>query len=154
LSERYWPNIHSAARELPQPAFAPYSEFMATAIQAVPADEVRTWQDAALAAKTSYQDTHPSLTDRLRAMGAHAEFAPPLAGNSAEALLGTERARLARVRCAMARASRRILEAGARKASAPHRASLAATAGNGRSDRLRSDSTAGPLNTSRYSTAR
>jgi Zn-dependent protease with chaperone function len=96
LSERYWPKIHSAARELPQPAFAPYSEFMATAIQAVPADELRTWQDTALAATTSYQDTHPSLTDRLQAMGAQAEFAPPLAGNSAEALLGAERARLER----------------------------------------------------------
>jgi Zn-dependent protease with chaperone function len=94
LSERYWPKIHASARELPQPAFAPYSQFMATAIQAVPADELRTWQDAALAAKTSYHDTHPSLTDRLQAMGAQAEFAPPLAGNSAEALLGAERPRL------------------------------------------------------------
>src|SRR6266850_1969824 len=97
LSERYWPKIHSAARELPQPAFAPYSEFMATAIQAVPADELRTWQDAALAAKTSCHDTHPSLTDRLQAMGARAEFAPPLEGNSAERLLGAERTRLERV---------------------------------------------------------
>lgn len=96
LSERYWPSIHSAARELPQPAFAPYSEFMAAAIQAVPPEELRTWQDAALAAKTSYHDTHPSLRDRLQAMGAQAEFAPPLAGNSAEALLGAERARLER----------------------------------------------------------
>jgi Zn-dependent protease with chaperone function len=97
LSERYWPTIHASARELPQPAFAPYSEFIATAIQAVPADELRTWQDAALAAKTSYHDTHPSLTDRLRAMGARAEFAPPLEGNSAERLLGAERTRLERV---------------------------------------------------------
>jgi Zn-dependent protease with chaperone function len=96
LSERYWPKIHSAARELPQPAFAPYSEFIATAIQAVPPDELRIWQDAALAARTSYHDTHPSLTDRLQAMGAQAEFAPPLAGNSAEALLGAERPRLER----------------------------------------------------------
>jgi Zn-dependent protease with chaperone function len=96
LSERYWPQIHSAARELPQPAFAPYSEFMATAIQAVPPEELRTWQVAALAARTSYHDTHPSLTDRLQAMGARAEFAPPLAGNSAERLLGAERERLER----------------------------------------------------------
>jgi Zn-dependent protease with chaperone function len=96
LSERYWPGIHSAARDLPQPAFAPYSEFMATAIRAVPADELRTWQDTALAAKTSYHDTHPSLADRLQAMGARAEFAPPLAGNSAESLLGAERPRLER----------------------------------------------------------
>lgn len=94
LSEKYWPKIHSAARELPQPAFAPYSEFIATAIHDVPADELRTWQDTALSAKTSYADTHPSLTDRLKAMGAQAEFAPPLAGNSAERLLGAERTRL------------------------------------------------------------
>jgi Zn-dependent protease with chaperone function len=94
LSEKYWPKIHSAARELPQPAFAPYSEFIATAIQDVPADELRTWQDTALAAKTSYDDTHPSLTDRLRAMGAQAEFSPPSAGDSAERLLGAELARL------------------------------------------------------------
>jgi len=67
-----------------------------TAIQAVPADELRSWQDTALAAKTSYQDTHPSLTDRLQAMGARAEFAPPLEGNSAERLLGAERTRLER----------------------------------------------------------
>ena len=96
LSERYWPKIHSAARELPQPAFAPYSEFMATAIQGVPADELRTWQDTALAAKTSYHDTHPSLADRLQAMRARAEFAPPLTDNGAERLLGGERARLER----------------------------------------------------------
>ena len=94
LSEKYWPKIHSAARELPQPAFAPYSEFMATAIQDVPAHELRSWQETALATKTSYDDTHPSLADRLQAMGAVAEFAPPQAGDSAERLLGAERARL------------------------------------------------------------
>jgi Zn-dependent protease with chaperone function len=96
LSERYWPKIHSAARDLPQPAFAPYSEFMATAIQDVPADELRTWQETALAARTSYDDTHPSLADRLQAMDVQAEFAPPLAGSSAERLLGSERTRLER----------------------------------------------------------
>jgi len=94
LSEKYWPRIHSAAREVPQPAFAPYSEFMATAIQDVPAKELRIWQESALAARTSYDDTHPSLTDRLKAMKAQAEFAPPPAGESAERLLGAERARL------------------------------------------------------------
>ncbi len=89
LSEKYWPRIHSAARELPQPAFAPYSEFIATAICEVPAGELRKWQHKALAARTSYGDTHPCLADRLKAMGAEAEFAPPSAGNSAERLLGS-----------------------------------------------------------------
>jgi Zn-dependent protease with chaperone function len=94
LNEKYWPKIHSAARELPQPAFAPYSEFMATAIKDVPAEELCSWQETALAIKTSYDDTHPALSDRLQAMGVQAEFAPPLAGDSAERLLGGERARL------------------------------------------------------------
>lgn len=94
LSEKYWPRIHSAARESPQPAFAPYSEFIATAIQDVPAYELQSWQETALASKTSYDDTHPSLADRLQAMGAVPEFAPPLQGDSAEKLLGAERVRL------------------------------------------------------------
>jgi Zn-dependent protease with chaperone function len=94
LSEKYWPKIHSAARELPQPAFAPYTEFMATAIREVPAGELRSWQETALAAKTSYDDTHPSLADRLQALGAEPEFAPPLAGGGAEQLLGVARSRL------------------------------------------------------------
>src|SRR5262249_20967549 len=93
---KYWPKIHSAARELPQPAFAPYSEFLATAIRDVPAVELRGWQETALAARTSYEDTHPCLADRLRAIGAEAQFAPPSAGASAEQLLGGERARLER----------------------------------------------------------
>jgi Zn-dependent protease with chaperone function len=94
LSEKYWPKIHWAARELPQPSFAPYSEFMAAAIQDVPAEELRSWQEKALAITTSYDDTHPSLAERLKAMGAPAEFALPQAGDSAERLLGAERARL------------------------------------------------------------
>src|SRR5262249_30837635 len=80
--------------ELPQPAFAPYSEFIATAICEVPAGELRDWQQKALAARTSYGDTHPSLADRLQAMGVAAEFSPPAAGSSAERLLGHELSRL------------------------------------------------------------
>jgi Zn-dependent protease with chaperone function len=94
LSEKYWPRIHSAARELPQPAFAPYSEFVAHAIRDVPAEELRSWQETALSTKTSYDDTHPALADRLQAMGVEADFSPPLQGDSAEQLLGVERARL------------------------------------------------------------
>lgn len=94
LSEKYWPRIHSAARELPQPSFAPYSEFIATAISEVPPGELREWQNKALAARTAYGDTHPSLADRLGRLGVEAEFAPPTADNSAERLLGADLARL------------------------------------------------------------
>ncbi len=56
--------------------------------------ELQNWQETALASRTSYDDTHPSLADRLKAMGAAPEFAPPSKGDSAEKLLGAERARL------------------------------------------------------------
>ena len=93
LRERYWPAIHSAAKEVPQPTFAPYSNFAPGSAEALPPGERLRWQAAAIAAKTSYADTHPSLTDRLRAIGAQGEFAPPAPGESADILLGPQRTR-------------------------------------------------------------
>jgi Zn-dependent protease with chaperone function len=89
FEEKYWPAIHAAAKDTAQPAFSPYSGFAATAIEAVPEEERVQWQQRALAARTSYADTHPSLTDRLAAIGAQALFVPPRAGEGAEQLLGT-----------------------------------------------------------------
>lgn len=92
LAEKYWPSINLAAKETPQPAFAPYSAFQAQEIRDLPMEVLKGWQDKALAKKTSYADTHPSLAERLQAIGAEAEFAPPSSGESAESLLGPERA--------------------------------------------------------------
>jgi hypothetical protein len=47
------------------------------------------WYQAALAATTSHADTHPCLTDRLRAIGAQT-VAPPSRGHSAEQSLGAQ----------------------------------------------------------------
>jgi Zn-dependent protease with chaperone function len=94
LSEKYWPKIQAAAKDCPQPADAPFRDFGVAALQAVPEEQLRGWQDAALAKKTSHADTHPSLTDRLQAIGAAAEFAPPASEQSAERLLGAERIRM------------------------------------------------------------
>jgi Zn-dependent protease with chaperone function len=92
LTEKYWPAINLAARETPQPSFAPYSAFQAQDIKDVPVEVLKGWQDKALARVTSYADTHPSLADRLRAIGVEAEFAPPSKGEGAETLLGPHRA--------------------------------------------------------------
>jgi Zn-dependent protease with chaperone function len=91
LAEKYWPAINLAAKDTPQPAFAPYSAFEAQDIKNVPTEVLRDWQEKALARKTSYADTHPSLADRLKAIGAQAEFAPPASGKGAETLLGPHR---------------------------------------------------------------
>jgi Zn-dependent protease with chaperone function len=91
LNEKYWPAIQEAAKDTPQPAFAPFSDSVASAVQQIPLDLLKRWQDTALERKTSYADTHPCLADRLKAIGAQAEFAPPAPGSGAEALLGPER---------------------------------------------------------------
>jgi Zn-dependent protease with chaperone function len=89
FTQKYWPDIHAAAKDSPQPAFAPYSGFVAQAIREVPKDDLARWRDAAINQIASHVDTHPSLADRLRAIGAPAEFAPPLDGASADQLLGS-----------------------------------------------------------------
>jgi Zn-dependent protease with chaperone function len=95
FNQRYWPAIQALAKESPEPAAAALSGFMTTGLQGVTSEEVSGWQIAALAAKTTYADTHPSLSDRLRAVGADAEFVPPSSPEeSAVQLLGAERPRL------------------------------------------------------------
>jgi Zn-dependent protease with chaperone function len=89
LTQKYWPAIHAAAKDSPQPAFAPYSGFVAQAVSEVPKGDLDRWQDLALNQITSHVDTHPSLGDRLKAIGAPAELAPPLRGESADQLLGS-----------------------------------------------------------------
>ncbi|MGO8976922.1 MAG: M48 family metalloprotease [Steroidobacteraceae bacterium] len=88
FTQKYWPTIHAAAKDSPQPAFAPFSGFVAQAVSKLPKGDLEKWQDAALNQITSHVDTHPSLGDRLKAIGAAAEFAPPRKGEGADQLLG------------------------------------------------------------------
>ena len=88
LDRSYWPGIHAAARDVEQPAFGPYGAFAGSTLLDVPKEERDRWQSEVLAMQTSYADTHPSLTDRLKAIGGAAEFRPPEPGAGAEHLLG------------------------------------------------------------------
>jgi Zn-dependent protease with chaperone function len=94
LAQKYWPAIHASAKDSPEPAFAPISAFVAQTISEVPASDLERWRDAALNQITSHVDTHPSLGDRLKAIGAPAEFAPPSKGGGADELLGSALGRL------------------------------------------------------------
>ena len=91
LEHRYWPAMMAAAKEK-QPV-VPFAGFTAQAVSSVPEDELKTCVAAALTQVTSHDDTHPALADRLKAIGAPAEFAPPAPGEGAEKLLGSSRAR-------------------------------------------------------------
>jgi Zn-dependent protease with chaperone function len=87
LQQRYWPAALAALKESRQ-AVGPFRGFIAQAVREIPEPELNAWLAAALAQTTSHEDTHPSLTDRLKAMGASAEFSPPAPGESADRLLG------------------------------------------------------------------
>jgi hypothetical protein len=94
LEHRYWPAMIAATKE--KQSVAPFAGFTAQAVTGVPDVELKSWITAALKQVTSHEDTHPSLADRLKAMGATAEFAPLGPGEGAEKLLGSSRTRLGR----------------------------------------------------------
>jgi Zn-dependent protease with chaperone function len=88
LAEKYWPAIQAAAKDLAQPAIAPFRDFAVGAINDLSPEELQRWLRTALGKQTSHADTHPCLADRLKALGMEAEFAPPPAAGGAERLLG------------------------------------------------------------------
>jgi len=88
LDQRFWPQIHRQADEIPQPAFAPYAHLgdsLATELAETDASE---WLENAMALETGVDDTHPSLADRLKALGEVPCISPPASGQAADKLLG------------------------------------------------------------------
>ena len=96
LEERYWPQIHRRADELPQPAFAPYSGMGARVAAEIDPASVQNWLAQALARKTTVEDTHPCLTERLQALEEKPVLALPAAGAAADRLLGATLERITR----------------------------------------------------------
>jgi Zn-dependent protease with chaperone function len=96
LEERYWPQIHRRADELPQPAFAPYSAMGPRVAAEIDPASVQTWLAQALARKTTVDDTHPCLAERLAALAEKPALALPAPGAAADRLLGAALERITR----------------------------------------------------------
>ncbi len=88
LEERFWPDLHRQADDLPQPAFLPYTQIGRGLDEEFRSEDGRRWLAESLKRETGYADTHPALSDRLRALRHPASVAPPAAGASADHLLG------------------------------------------------------------------
>lgn len=96
LGEKFWPELWRAANrsaELPRDVFLRLGE----ALRAPPPAEARTWLEQALRWTTSYDDTHPCLAERLRAVarfpseierGDFPPWIPARRPSAAETLLG------------------------------------------------------------------
>jgi hypothetical protein len=69
LEERFWPQIVRRADEMPRPAFAPFAAMGAQVAAGIDTASIEAWLDQALARKTTLDDTHPSLGERLGALG-------------------------------------------------------------------------------------
>ncbi len=87
LDETYWPAIWGQAGDRPDPPF-PFGE-MAPALAAGPvAGAADASLERALARRTGSDDTHPSLSDRLAAIGKEARLAGPAAESAARRFFG------------------------------------------------------------------
>jgi Zn-dependent protease with chaperone function len=96
LDERFWPQIVRRADELPQPAFAPFAAMGAQVSAEIDGASIEAWLEQALARKTTLEDTHPSLRERLDALGEKPALALPAAGAAADRLLGASLERITR----------------------------------------------------------
>lgn len=94
LSQRFWPQLHRRADEVPQPNFLPFSEMGHGLADDLSGSDGERWLQQCLRQQTGLEDSHPALADRLKALGQPALVAPPAEGESADRLLGSERERI------------------------------------------------------------
>jgi Zn-dependent protease with chaperone function len=88
LGERFWPEILKRSNDVPRPSFAPFAHMSKGMACEIDPEAARAWLDQAMARTTTVDDTHPSLADRLKAIGEAPHLAPPAEGEAADRLLG------------------------------------------------------------------
>lgn len=69
LANSFWRDINGQASHLPDPPGNTYSLMLAALHSPIPEEQGSQWLEQGLAEKTSNQDTHPCLSDRLAALG-------------------------------------------------------------------------------------
>lgn len=89
LGDTFWPNILKHADSEPIPTVSPFSMLGASLKLRDPTATPERSLAKALAQRTGYSDTHPCLSDRLKAIGVEPYLPGPVATSAAEALLGS-----------------------------------------------------------------
>lgn len=69
VSEDFWPNFYRTADTESEPPADVFTRFVSAMKRELPRDVARKWFLQGLAIQTGHEDTHPSLADRLKAMG-------------------------------------------------------------------------------------
>ena len=94
LDSQYWEKLWAGVRDRAEPPSAPYSELLARCKE-LPAEVGKAYAKVALDAKPDLNDTHPSLAERLQALGVPARTHFALERSAADELLGPTLAALA-----------------------------------------------------------
>ncbi|HLB16097.1 MAG TPA: M48 family metalloprotease [Burkholderiales bacterium] len=94
LDSQYWEKLWAGVRDRAEPPAAPYSELLARC-KHVPAEVGKAYAKVALDATSDLNDTHPSLAERLQALGVPAQMRFELERSAADELLGPALAKLA-----------------------------------------------------------
>lgn len=95
LAESFWPSLTRRVATDPQPPASLLGEMRLAFRSTLDTPQASRWVRRALRARTHSGDSHPSLPDRLAALGEEARVAPPEGESAAEALLGYAAAELA-----------------------------------------------------------
>jgi hypothetical protein len=94
LDSQYWEKLWAGVRDRAEPPTTPFSDLLARCRE-LPADVGKAYAKVALDAKPDLNDTHPSLAERLQALGVPARTRFALERSAADELLGPALAALA-----------------------------------------------------------
>lgn len=87
LGERFWPELIDRNDRQEQPPRQLFAEMHAELNKSVDTADAELLLTSAMQRKTGFDDTHPSLSDRLTALGVDAELPPPTETSAGEELL-------------------------------------------------------------------
>jgi Zn-dependent protease with chaperone function len=88
LDSRYWREVFRRADVDPHPLARPFTSMRSVLTQAREETDAAGFLGEAIKRRTSYSDTHPSLSDRLKALRQVPRLPEPLAVSAAEEILG------------------------------------------------------------------
>ena len=88
LEENYWPKIFNQADTLSHPNVSPYTGYVKQLSDDIAKENTHQWLNDSLRMQTNFEDTHPSLSDRLKSIGQTAKVRYALNGQVADLLLG------------------------------------------------------------------
>ena len=93
IESHFWSEYYEKAEKQPEPPTQPFSDYV-TALRSVPAEHAATALASALTRDTGLGDTHPSLKDRLEALGAEPSVPLSFQLSAAHTLLRDKRLQL------------------------------------------------------------